>query len=306
MEYNFPDFIISLKRGLQTSSTAEIMRDPYLTTNLKIKDIRNETEEIKLFTLVFLDKKEEKNFQPLPGQIVEIGYSGFGEGPFAVCSYGFENKFFQICVRKIGKLTNKLHDLKIGDTVTMRGPYGMGTFLETKRNLLLIAGGLGLVPLRPLIQKELKSAVLLSHAQSGSVSRKSPRIQLFYGVKSQNEMIFKSEYKEWKKSIDMHVTLDKEENGWNGHVGLITTLFNAVKVLDNPIAILCGPPVMYKFVVQELKRLNFKDEDIFMSLERRMHCGVGVCQHCAVGSKYVCKDGPVFCYKEIKNIPEII
>ncbi len=300
------------------------MHNQYKTTTVRIKDIKEETAEIKLFTLVFEDKKEQKKFNPLHGQIVEIGVPGFGEAPFAPCSCGIQKDFFQICVRDVGRLTKKMHSLKIGDKLTVRGPYGLGTFPENNRNLLLIAGGIGLIPLRPLILKYVK----LRENEHGNTRKKllqnitspqppasagrSPKgegvkwMQLFYGVRSQKDMIFKDEYDDWEKYIDMRVTRDKEEKGWKGHAGLITTLFQEVKIIENPVAILCGPPIMFKFVLQELKKIGVKDEDIYMSLERRMHCGVGVCQHCAIGSKYVCKDGPVFKWSEIKNINGVI
>ncbi|MFH0856705.1 MAG: FAD/NAD(P)-binding protein, partial [bacterium] len=235
---------------------------------------------------------------------------GFGEGPFAVCSCGSNKKYFQICVRRAGLLTNKMHSLIAGEEMTMRGPYGLGVFPETDRNLLLIAGGIGLVPLRPLIQryanlreKENESA---RNTHPSPFQEGNAKVQLFYGVRSQKDLIFKGEYKKWKKYIDMHITLDKAEQGWKGHTGLITALFNDIKIIENPIAILCGPPVMFKFILKELKNLNFKDEDIYMSLERRIHCGIGLCQHCAAGSKYICKDGPVFRWEDIKNIKGII
>lgn len=273
------------------------MLNPYQTTKAKIKDIKEESSEVKLFSLFFLDKNFKKSFDPKPGQIVEVGIPGFGEGPFAICSCASEKDFFQVCVRRAGKLTNKMHEAKIGDIFTIRGSYGLGVFPEIKKNLLLIAGGLGLVPLRPLIYKYMAS-LGYSHLPS--------QMQLFYGARSQDDLIFKDEYRRWRKYIDMHITLDKEEKGWDGHVGLITSLFRDVKMAENPIAILCGPPVMYKFALDELKRLKVKDEDIYMSLERRIHCGIGICQHCAVGSKYICKDGPVFRWRDIKNIKGVI
>ncbi|MFH0854091.1 MAG: FAD/NAD(P)-binding protein [bacterium] len=289
------------------------MLNPYQTVLAKIKDIRDESNEVKLFTLFFLDKNFKKDFNVKSGQIVEVGIYGFGEGPFAICSSVYEKDFFQICVRKTGKLTNKMHKAKIGDIFTIRGPYGLGVFPETKRNLLLVAGGLGLVPLRSLIYKYIFGYFggywRLQKFNAPIVALKggfTPKAQLFYGARSQDDLIFKDEYRRWRKYIDMHITLDNEEIGWNEHSGVITTLFRDVKIVDNPIAILCGPPIMYKFVLDELKRLKFKDEDIYMSLERRIHCAVGVCQHCAVGSKYICKDGPVFRWKDIKSIKGII
>ncbi|MFC1612837.1 FAD/NAD(P)-binding protein [Patescibacteria group bacterium] len=285
------------------------MINPYKTTTVKIKDIKQETDNIKLFTLVFDDKKEQNKFKPLPGQIVEIGVPGFGEAPFAPCSCSSENKYFQICVRRAGSLTNKMSMLKKGDRMTFRGPYGLGVFPKTERNLLLIAGGIGLIPLRPLINRERIPPVSTGTSQGGLtpfIKGGTKKIQLFYGVKSQKDMIFKDEYPEWKKYIDMRITLDQKEQGWKGHIGMITTLCKDTKICGNPVVILCGPPIMYKFVLKELKKLQIKEEDIYISLERRMHCGIGVCQHCAIGSKYVCKDGPVFKWSDVKHINGVI
>lgn len=285
--------------------------NPYKVQLAKIINIKEEVEAVKLFRLV-----PEKKFSFLPGQFVELSIPGYGEAPFAVCSDPFEKKFFELCVRKAGVLTEKLHKLKVGDAVGIRGPYGRGwpiacaqnqkspkdPLLLNKRrgptgqakikntNFLLVAGGLGLVPLRPLILAKEK------------LFGKESKIQLFCGAKSPRDFLFQGEHKEWSKVVDLNFTIDKECEGWKCDIGLVTTLFDKIKVVENARAFLCGPPIMYRFVLEKLKEHNFKDEDIFMSLERRMHCAVGVCQHCAVGSKYVCKDGPVFSRKELKNI----
>ncbi|MEK7167094.1 MAG: FAD/NAD(P)-binding protein [Patescibacteria group bacterium] len=265
----------------------------YQPKTVIIKNIKIQTKENKLFTLQFKNKKDQQKFFFTAGQFVEIGIFGFGEAPFAICSSSLnESDFFQICVRKIGQLTEKIHSLKIGDEIQIRGPYGNG-FPEIKNpiNLLLIGGGIGLVPLRSIIQTIKQD--------------NKNKIILFYGAKNYNELLFKDEYKQWQKFLDLRIILEKPNLKWKGRVGLITALFNEINILQamshKPQVFLCGPPIMYKFVIQKLKELKIPNKNIFLSLERRMHCGIGICQHCAIDSKYVCKDGPVFNYGKIKN-----
>ncbi|PKL72702.1 hydrogenase [Candidatus Kuenenbacteria bacterium HGW-Kuenenbacteria-1] len=271
------------------------MKNIYQSKTAIIKNIKTQTKEVKLFTLQFKKKKDQKDFFFTPGQFIEVGILGFGEAPFAICSSNVNVDFFQICVRKAGQLTIKLHSLKINDEIQIRGPYGNGfpKIENSTTNLLLIGGGIGLVPLRSII-KTIQD-------QKQNIKNK---IILFYGVKDYNELLFKDEYKQWEKFLDLHIVLNKPDLKWKGDIGLITVLFDNVKLANGYLslqAFLCGPPIMYKFVVQKLKELNIPDENIFLSLERRMHCGVGICQHCAIGSRYVCKNGPVFNYAEIKN-----
>ncbi|MEK9129901.1 MAG: FAD/NAD(P)-binding protein [Patescibacteria group bacterium] len=268
------------------------MINSYQLKTAIIKNIKSQTKEIKLFTLQFKKEEDQKNFFFTPGQFIEAGIFGFGEAPFAICSSNLNENFFQICVRKIGQLTTRLHNCKIGDEIQIRGPYGNG-FPEIKNleNLLLIGGGIGLIPLRSIIQT--------------IGNTRQNKIICFYGAKNCNDLLFKNEHKQWKNFLDLHITLDKPDSKWNGNVGLITTLFDKIDLQTMTThqlkAFLCGPPIMYKFVIEKLKELKIPDENIFLSLERRMHCGIGICQHCAIDSKYVCKDGPVFNYKEIKN-----
>lgn len=269
------------------------MKNYYQTNPVVIEEARREAEDVKLFRLEFRNKKEQAAFSFRPGQFVELSIPGFGEAPFAICSSPAEKEYFEICVRKAGLLTAKLHSLKRRDKVGIRGPYGAGLFsLPREKNILLVAGGLGLIPLRPVIYS-------IIHNFKG-------RAQLFYGAKASKEFLFRSQYKSWKKHLDFQITLDKGEPGWKGHVGLITTLFDDVQVIKDAQAFLCGPPIMYRFVLKKLQEHGFKDEDIFISLERRMHCGVGSCQHCGFGPYYVCKHGPVFSWKDIKDIPNVI
>ena len=264
------------------------MLNPYQPITAKIVEIQDKTPNVRLFEL---QPSVKFNFQP--GQIILAGQTGFGEAPFAICSNP-ENKNIEICVRKAGRLTNKLHELKKKDTIQIRGPYGNGWPINKDKNLLLVVGGLGLIPLRSLILNKDK------------ILGKNNKIQIFYGTKHPNEFLFKDEFDTWRKNgIDLQLTIDKSCPEWNGCVGTVTVLFDKTPLVDNAQTFLCGPPIMFKFVIQKLKDKNFPTRDIYMSLERRMHCGLGICQHCAIGPKYVCKDGPVFSYEELREIPDV-
>jgi len=267
----------------------EAMLNPYQPHSAKIIEVKDQTKSVKLFRLEPTDKKI-LNFQP--GQFVLVSIPGFGEAPFVPCGQPKQD-ILELCVRQAGTVTTKLHSLIKEDEIYLRGPYGKGFDINNlkDKNLLLIAGGIGLIPLRPVIQ--------WGHSPD-------LKIQVFIGAKTINDLLFKDEYEEWKKQIDCQITLDEKCSEWTGCIGKITELFKQTKIVENSVAWLCGPPIMYKFVLEKLKELNFKDEDIYLSLERRMQCGLGICQHCAIGSKYVCKDGPVFKYSEIKSIPGVI
>jgi len=270
--------------------------NPYATKNFAITSIRRETKDCKLFRL-------EPGLSFSPGQFVLASVPGFGEAPFVPCSQPDDNKSFKLLIRKVGRLTSKLHTLKKGDSLGLRGPYGHGWLTDESpitnnksRNLLLIAGGLGLVPLRSLILQQVQHKILDAKY----------KIQVLYGAKSPDEFIFKKDYAGWKKQFDFHITIDKPVPSWKGCTGLITSLLDKVALLKNPLCLLAGPPIMYKFVLKKLTEHKIPAKDIFLSLERRMHCGLGVCQHCALGDKFVCKHGPVFCWQEIKDIYEFM
>lgn len=276
------------------------MRNPYQPELAKITFISKQTNSIKLFRFEFIQKIPGWKFSFKPGQFVELSVPGFGESPFAPCNDPNDD-CVELCVRAVGKLTNKLHQMKVGDTVSLRGPYGNGAWpldkydFKTQKNLFIAVGGLGLVPLRSLILGK------------NDFLGKDTKVQIFYGAKSPDEMLFRHEYEKWKeRNVKIELTVDKECAGWKGCTGLVTTLFDKHEVLQNSVAFLVGPPVMYKPILAKLKKLGFADEDIYLSLERRMHCGIGVCQHCAVGTYYTCKDGPVFSYAKIKDIPGAI
>lgn len=282
------------------------MKNPYITHSASITDIESQNPSVKLFKL---RPDECKNFIKYftgankiikgwqPGQFIILSIPGFGEAPFAVCSSPAPGGEFQICIKKKGLLTEKVFGLATGDAIGFRGPYGNGFPLlkMAKRNIVLIAGGLGLVPLRPLIQ------LFCNHpAEFG-------RMQLFSGCREEKTLLFKSEYETWEKYIELNLTLDAASRNWNGNVGIVTALLDKTALAKNPIVIMCGPPAMFSLAIEKLKKKKVAEGDIYVLLERRMHCGIGICQHCVlVNGKYVCKDGPVFNYAEIKNSPGAI
>lgn len=269
------------------------MINPYEPKPALIENITDESSAVKLFTLKFKNAETQKNFKFNPGQIIEASAPGYGEAPFALCSSPLENNFIQICVQKKGTVTQKLFSLKTGDTLWVRGPYGNG-FPKNKmriKNLVLIAGGLGLVPLRSVIR-----TILLE-------PEKFKKVQIYHGCREMGMLLFQSEYKEWEKRIELNFTLDTACEAWHGNTGMITTLLDKITLLNDPTVIMCGPPVMFKFVADKLKAQNISSEYIYLSLERRMHCAIGICQHCVlIGGQYVCKDGPVFRYDRVRTV----
>lgn len=270
------------------------MQNQYKTEKAKIVSIKGENNDINLYKLQFENKKYRKSFEFNPGQIMKLSIPGFNEAPFVYCGATNDKKYIEVCVRSAGELTAKMHKMEVGNIVGIRGPYGNGWPLNKikDKKVLIVAGGIGIIPFRSLI---------LSYCKA-----KKGDMQIFYGARDKNELIFKDEIDNWCKNIDVSLTLDegKEDkiSGMACNIGLITTLFDKKEVDAEGIALVCGPPIMCKFVVKKLKEKGFKDEDIYLSLERRMECGIGVCEHCAVGPYYVCKDGPVFSWEQLKDI----
>ena len=236
-----------------------------------------------------------------PGQFVEISVFGVGEAPISVSSPPTKKGTFELCVRKVGNVTGKLHTLNAGDMVGVRGPFGTGfdaDFLKGK-DLLFIAGGLGIAPLRSLFNYVLDNR------------RDYGRVILLYGCKEPRELLFGDEMVALaeRDDVEFKPTVDwcPENEVWTGNVGVITTLIPQVNFdAESTYAIVVGPPIMYKFVIADLKKRNVPDDHIILSLERRMKCGVGKCGHCQINQLYVCKDGPVFSYSKIKGVPEAL
>jgi len=266
------------------------MKNPYRPKLAKIVNIKTENADSKLYTLRHEDKEQ---FEFNHGQFMQVGLLGYGEAPFTLCSSTFDNKNFEVTIREVGDLTKKIHQLRIGDTITVRGPFGNGFPMEefSDRNILLIGGGCGFVAMRSFI---------LDH-KLGKFNKKN-KLQVFYGCLNEENILFSDEQKNWKKQVDYRIALMKPSSKWKGIKGVVTKIFEKVKIVEDAVAVVVGPPVMYKFVIEELVKNNIKDSDIYLSLERKMYCGEGVCQHCAIGPYYVCKDGPVFSYDQLKKI----
>jgi NAD(P)H-flavin reductase len=262
-----------------------------------VVNIEKMTADTKHFTLRFSAHSDRKNFDFDFGQFIMLSVFGFGEIPVGICSSPERKDNFEIAVRHVGTVTGGLFKLKLGDKVGIRGPFGRGLKIDTLKykNIALIAGGIGLAPLRSMIQ------YISWHRKEFG------RVSLIYGARNKYELLFADEYESWKKSIDIFPTVDEDIGNWTGHVGLVTEICNPETLkCEDAVAIVCGPPVMYKSVIEKLRELGFQDKDIYLLLERQMKCGVGKCQHCVCDGKYVCKDGPVFSYEEAKEIKGLI
>ena len=257
------------------------------------------TAQEKLFHIRILDPYEREQFTFLPGQFVMLELPGCGEVPISISSSISNKEFIELCIRKVGKVTGMLHRLEPGAIVGIRGPFGTHFPMQKMVgcNILLIAGGLGIVPLRPTIY----------WANEHRSDYKD--ITILYGAKEPGEILFDYQFKEWHKIFDLKILTIVQNRGenWKGRVGLITDLFDEVPIdPDNTFAIVCGPPVMFKFVFAHLSNVGIPRQRMFLSLERRMHCGMGKCCRCNVGSTFTCLDGPVFDYWTVMNLKEAI
>ena len=273
------------------------MKNIYKPRAAIIAEIKRLTADTKHFTLRFYNSRDRENFNFDFGQFILLSVFGFGEIPLGITSAPEQKKNFEITVRQAGTVTRGLFKLKLGDKIGIRGPFGRGIKINDLRfkNIALIAGGIGLAPLRSIIQYV-------------SWHRKDfGRTSLIYGARNKYELLYADEYKTWEKSIDIYPTVDEDIGNWTGQVGVVTDICDKESLkCEEAAAIVCGPPVMYKFVVEKLLALGFASQDIYLLLERQMKCGVGKCQHCVCDGKYVCQDGPVFTYEEAKEIKGLI
>lgn len=240
-----------------------------------------------------------ERFDYQPGQIVEAGLFGYGEVPLGLASSPTNGESFDLVVRVLGKVTKALGDLNAGDTMTIRGPLGNGFPVDEFKgqDVLIVAGGIGLCPVRSMIE------YILHHREDFG------KFTLFFGAKTPSDLLFEEDLEAWRCDNCMKYleTVDTPDGAWKGNVGVITTLFEkATDITPETKVIICGPPIMYKFVIMELDKIGVPRSNIFVDLERRMKCGVGKCGHCQINDKYVCMDGPVFRYSEIETLEEAI
>lgn len=234
----------------------------------------------------------------MPGQFVQITVFGVGEAPISITSSpSRSNGTFELAIRRVGDLTNYMHNMKPGDIIGVRGPFGRGFPLERFRgkDLLLVAGGCGMAPMRSLINQVLD--------ERGNYGR----VQILYGARSPADLLFRDEFDAWTRNddVELHLTVDSPDMGWKACVGVVTNLFPEVKVDPrNAVAVIIGPPVMYKSTIGQCKLKGLANGNIWVSFERRMRCGVGKCGHCQMNHIYTCQRGPAFMYSEIAGLEE--
>jgi sulfite reductase subunit B len=241
--------------------------------------------------------------QPLghmPGQFAEVSIPGIGEAPVSISSSPTRDDSFEMVVRNVGTVSGAMHGLTAGDKVFVRGPFGTTFPVDDAmkgKDILFICGGIGLVPVRSAIQY-----VLDNRDDYG-------RVMILFGAKTPRERLFTDEFEQWRsaKNVTLLETVDHRDEGWSGPEGVITTLMPLVKIDENQtVAIICGPPIMYKFVITELLKAKLREDQIYLSLERHMKCGVGKCGHCQINNIYVCQKGPVFKFSDIKEVEEAL
>ena len=261
-----------------------------------ITGITQETPDVKTFRVNA--PEGGKLFEHMPGQCAMLCVPGISEAMFSITSSPTNKEYQEFSIKKCGELTSYLHDLQVGDEITVRGPYGNHFPVETElkgKNLLFIAGGIGLSPLRSVI-----NYVLDNRANYGTVD-------ILYGSRSMDDLVKLEEIQtEWSvaEGVNVHLTIDREQEGWDGHVGFVPSYLKELNFATDKTVLVCGPPIMIKFVLQGLKELGFTDEQIYTTFELRMKCGIGKCGRCNIGSKYVCKDGPVFRFDEVEKLPD--
>ena len=261
-----------------------------------VTDIRKDTPDVKTFRVVGLDGN--KPFSHLPGQCAMISVPGVSEGMFSITSSPTNTEYMEFSIKKCGCLTEILHSLEVGQQVTVRGPYGKNFPVEEDlkgKDLLFIAGGIGLAPLRSVIN-------YVRHYRQNY-----GKVVVVYGARSKDDLVDIEEIQnEWSKEEDFEVylTIDKEQEGWDGHVGFVPAYVKELGLDPTMTAIICGPPIMIKFTLAGLLELGFEKSRVYTTLELRMKCGVGKCGRCNVGDKFVCKDGPVFRMDELDELPD--
>mgnify|MGYP000945242996 CR=1 FL=1 len=279
-----------LKETLQQTSI-------YMPTPARITAVKDMTALEKLFTI---ELPSGYSLNHRPGQFVQISVLRVGEAPISISSSpGRSNGSFEVCVRRVGNVTNALHTLQPGAMVGVRGPFGRPFPVERFRgkDILFVPGGLGLAPLRSLINE-----VLDERGKYG-------RVIILYGTRSPAEILFRDEIAQWQQRSDLEflMTVDRADESWTGNVGVVTTLFSKIQIHPrNMVAVVVGPPVMYRFVLIELLGKGIAEGNIWFSFERHMKCGVGKCGHCQMHHIYTCQEGPAFSYAEIKHLEEAL
>ncbi|MBQ9709595.1 MAG: FAD/NAD(P)-binding protein [Clostridia bacterium] len=272
-----------------------MMNDMLIPVVGVVTDIRRDTSDVKTFRVVGLDGK--KCFEHMPGQCAMLSIPGVSEAMFSITSSPTNTEYMEFSIKKCGCLTDWLHSIDVGQQVTVRGPYGNGFPVEEDlkgKNLIFIAGGIGLAPLRSVI-----NYVRANRSNYGKVT-------IVYGSRSMDDLVDFEEIKnEWanEKDFNVHLTIDRPQEGWDGHVGFVPAYVKELNLNAADTVLLCGPPIMIKFTLAALIELGFNKTQVFTTMELRMKCGIGKCGRCNIGDKYVCKDGPVFRCDQLDEMP---
>ncbi|MFW6138122.1 MAG: FAD/NAD(P)-binding protein [Spirochaetota bacterium] len=267
--------------------------NPYRPVKTEVLDVITETPTIKTLNL-----KPSEAIEFETGQFIELTVPGVGEAPFTPSSDPAQKESMTVTVMKVGKVTEQIHNLKKGDIVGLRGPFGKGYPMDhfKGKEILVVGGGCGFAPLRSLMYEFFK--------RSGEFKK------LFFrgGCKTPRDFLYKNEIDEWakRKDLNLEITVDQADEQWKGNVGVVTTILDSVEMdTTEGIAVVCGPPIMMKFAAKKLLDMGFQEQNMYLSMEKNMSCGIGKCGHCRLGTYYACKDGPVFRYDLIKHIPYI-
>ena len=269
------------------------MKNIYRPIEATLEDITVESPNIKTFVL-----RPKEPFEFKAGQFIELTLPGIGEAPFTPSSDPNIKEKIDVTIMNVGRITSLLHSSPKNVSLGIRGPYGKGYPLDRfkGKDVLIVGGGVGLAPLRSLL------FTLFADIDNYN------KVILRYGARTPDDAIYKESVPVWakKKKVDIVTTVDVGNSSWKGNVGLVTTILKDLPVdLNSAVSVVCGPPIMMKFVTLKLLDLGFKPQDIYLSMEKNMSCGLGKCGHCRIGKYYACKDGPVFTYEELKDIHDI-
>jgi len=269
-----------------------MMENPYKPLEAEIVEVITETPTIKTFIM-----KPERPIPFKAGQFMQLTVPGVGEAPFTPSSSPHVEETVEFTIMKAGRVTGLLHGMKPGAKVGLRGPYGVPYPLEKfhGKDIFVVGGGVGLAPLRSFL-------LALFHE-----IHNFNKIVIKYGARTPGDIVYKDQVKDWalKDKTELQLTVDVGDPSWKGKVGLITTILDRPNVdISNSVAVVCGPPIMMKFVTKKLIDLHFPGEEIYLSMEKNMSCGIGKCFHCNIGKYFVCKDGPVFTWDMVKDIPD--
>ncbi len=273
-----------------------IQHDPLIPMLGVVTDIRTDTPDVKTFRVVGLDGK--KPFVHIPGQCAMLSMPGVGEALFSITSSPTNEEYLEFSIKKCGCVTTWLHQMDVGQQITLRGPYGNGFPVDTDfkgKDLVFIAGGIGLAPLRSVIN-------YVRHYRSNYGS-----VDIVYGSRSKQDLVdFQEIIDEWcqEPGINVHLTIDREQPDWDGHVGFVPNYVKELGFDTSKTVVMCGPPIMIKFTLAGLEELGFQRDQVYTTFELKMKCALGKCGRCNIGDKYVCKDGPVFRLDQMTELPD--